>query len=446
MWTDARSARDSGDLMTTTQSEEGRLGSGGGQPGVPADRRGHGGPFWIILLGLLALVGAGAVFLWRGLQGPPALEDIIALARQRRFDRAQQLMDRYLRASPDDARAHLMMAQFAMDRPDPQPRRALAHLARIHARTPAEAAIVRFSEGKAHYQEKRYDLAEACWNEALTLDPTVPEAGWALLDLLDFQGRMVEAHRLGMRLYQVEPNPRDRVRLLLELIRIDLDKPAPGSQVQVFEPVARQVPESLPLAIAAGLALIHDSRSEDGVEMLAEALRRHPDSAEAWDAWLTGLDDAYRPDRLREEFGRLPKPLAADPRFARHEGAAAQGARDWPRAVDAYRRAAAFEPSSGAVLYRLRLALRSVGDAAEQARIDALLADRQEASGRMREVYEEARTTPTLGLQPHTDLYHRLAQLRERLGRFDEAREWHRLVLRDLPGDPVSLAALARLK
>ena len=49
-------------------------------------------------------------------------------------------------------------------------------------------------------------------------------------------------------------------------------------------------------------------------------------------------------------------------------------------------------------------------------------------------------------MAPHTDLYHRLADLREKLGRFDEARAWHRLVLRDVPDDALSLAALERLK
>jgi hypothetical protein len=32
------------------------------------------------------------------------------------------------------------------------------------------------------------------------------------------------------------------------------------------------------------------------------------------------------------------------------------------------------------------------------------------------------------------------------MGRFDEAKGWHRLVLRDDPDDAVSLAALPRLK
>jgi hypothetical protein len=32
---------------------------------------------------------------------------------------------------------------------------------------------------------------------------------------------------------------------------------------------------------------------------------------------------------------------------------------------------------------------------------------------------------------PHPELYHRLADLRERKGRPDEARAWHRLMLRN---------------
>jgi tetratricopeptide (TPR) repeat protein len=124
----------------------------------------------------------------------------------------------------------------------------------------------------------------------------------------------------------------------------------------------------------------------------------------------------------------------------------AQGARDWTRAASAYRRAYAFEPFNGVVLYRLRMALRGAGETAELHRADQLLTVYQNAFKRMRPVYDEAFAIKTLGLAPRTDLYHRLAGLREQLGRFDEARAWHRLVLRDVPDDALSLAALARLK
>jgi tetratricopeptide (TPR) repeat protein len=391
-------------------------------------------------------MGSGALLAWRAFHAPPDLGEICALARQGQFNRAQELTTRYLRAFPTDNRAHLLMAQFAMDRPDAQPQVALDHLERIKAATVREAAVVRFSLGKAHYQRKRYDLAETCWNEALEIDLTVPEAGWALIDLLDFEVRPEEAHRLGMRLFAIEPDRRDRVRLLLEMSRLDIDKVAPGSVVQVFGPVWRQHPEYLPLALAVGLALIHNSQTAEGLGVLRDALERHPDSPDAWDGWLTGLDAGYQPDLLSREFARLPKALAALPRFARHEGNAAQTAGDWSRAVAAYRRACTFEPFNRIELYRLRMALRAVGETAELERVDRLLSVHQSALEQLRPVYAEAFDTKTLGLEPHTALYHRLAGLREQLGRLDEARAWHRLVLSDVADDTESLAAVARLK
>src|SRR5437016_6158455 len=89
------------------------------------------GPSWIVLAVLGVLMGAGALVAWRVYQAPPDLGAICALAREGQFDRAQELMARYLQAFPRDDRAHLLMAQLAMDRPDAQPQLALDHLGRI---------------------------------------------------------------------------------------------------------------------------------------------------------------------------------------------------------------------------------------------------------------------------------------------------------------------------
>src|SRR5579864_2772668 len=88
-------------------------------------------PFRFVLAILAMLMGAGALVSWRVFQAPPDLGAICALARKGQFDRAQELMTHYLRAFPGDDRAHLIMAQFAMDRPDAQPQLALDHLGRI---------------------------------------------------------------------------------------------------------------------------------------------------------------------------------------------------------------------------------------------------------------------------------------------------------------------------
>ena len=99
----------------------------------------------------------------------------------------------------------------------------------------------------------------------------VPEAGWALVDLLDKEGRVEEAHCLGMRMHEVETDARDRVRILLEMSRLDIEIPDPLSQVELFEPLVRQHPEHLALNLMLGLALTRVNRSEEGLKLLEEA-------------------------------------------------------------------------------------------------------------------------------------------------------------------------------
>jgi tetratricopeptide (TPR) repeat protein len=395
---------------------------------------------------MLGMIGAAAMGVLRADRPGPGLASIRALARARQFDRAMELLEAYLRAHPHDENAHLLMGQLATEPPAPRPDVALEHLAALRPRGDKEAAHVRFFEGKAQFFKGRYDLAESAWKDALRLDPVVPEAGWALMDLLDKESRGAEAHELGMRLVEVEPDPLDRARILLDMARQDIANVNPASQVTMFGPLAREHPEDLNLNLTLGQALIRDSRGGEGIEVLEAALRRHRDSPRAWDAWLTGLNGAFQFDRLAEEFARLPKAMAGDPRFAEHEGMVAQNARDWPRAVRAFRRATAYEPSNGILWYRLRAALRQVGDVAELERVNRWYTSFEEAFKRLRSAYDEAVGVPNFGVSPHPELYHRLADLRERMGRPDEARAWHRLVLRDDPSDAISLAALDRLK
>ncbi len=284
----------------------------------------------IVTAAVFGIGGIAALAARRSLAPAPSLAQVGALARARQFHHAQTILDQFLQTHPKNDRARLLMAQLTTEPTNSQPGIALEQIARIQTTTPKQTAKIKFLEGMARYQQRRYDLAEDCWTEALRLDPMVPEAGWVLIDLLDTESRQEEAHCLGMRLHEIEPDPRDRVKILLEMSRLDIEAPDPVSQVPLFEPLVKQHPENLPLAVTLGLALIRANRGDDGLEILHEALRRHPDSAKAWDAWLTGLFQASETDSLAQEFAHLPKALAADPRFAKHEGMMAQIAKDWP--------------------------------------------------------------------------------------------------------------------
>jgi tetratricopeptide (TPR) repeat protein len=389
---------------------------------------------------------AGWLVVRRMAPPPPGLDQICALARAGKFDQAESLLERYLRAFPDDALGHRYMAEFATDRPDPQPELALQHLRLIRPETQAQAALVQYFMGKAHLQQARYDLAETCWNEALRLDPRVPEAGATLFSLLELEGRMEEAHKLGLRLFHIESDKRDLVRWLINVARLDIEVPAPSSVVDLLEPQVRQRPHNLHMAVALGLALVHDSRGDEGVAVLRDVVRRHPLDPAAWNALLKGLDDAGQLETLAQEYARLPESLRDDLRFAMYAGRLAQALQDWKGAARAYLRAYELQPYNGVLLYRLSRVLRPAGEAAEAERVGQLLATYQEAYKQLREVIDEAIKIRTLGVSRQTALYQRLADLREKMGRTDDARAWHLLVLIDDPQEPTSRAALERLK
>ena len=170
------------------------------------------------------------------------------------------------------------------------------------------------------------------------------------------------------------------------MARIDVDQVAPESLVPIFQPAYLSIPRASRWPWLPAAPLIHNSRFDAGLEALRDALRRHPGSAKAWDAWLTGLAEASRPEELVREFARLPRSLAADPRFAKHEGSLAQARRDWPTALRAYRRAHEFEPFDRGVLNRLRTVLRVAGENAEAERMDRKFLAYQAALKQMPEV------------------------------------------------------------
>ena len=412
-----------------------------------------------IALVLPAALAVAGLIVWAvgSLDRPsPALGPVARLASAGNFAAAEAALAPILEAYPDHGGAHLLAAQLQLDRPeppteagerpDPAPARsALEHLAQVDPGDTHRDALVSLYRGKADYRLAQLDKARSAWLDALRLDPSVPEAGWCLLEMYYLEGRTAEARALALQLHEAEPDPRDRVQFLVELLRQDAQPIAPESAAQWFEPAAQQAPDDLHVALALGLALARTGHSERGLDLLARIAHDHPTEADAWDAWFTGLDDAGEIERLEEAYHALPPLLAGSPRFARHEARLAVERGDFKHAVATYHRALELSPGDQAIEYRLARALRLAGDVAGA---EAIERDRQAylaAAGEVRPLYDEANAIPDLGTVPRPDLYRRIADLRERLGHPAEARAWNRLILRDQPDDPASRAAIARL-
>jgi tetratricopeptide (TPR) repeat protein len=408
------------------------------------------------LAALVASVVGLAWAAWSLFRTRPAPEQAIPLAEAGRFDEAEAIVRASLQADPGYPAVNLLLAQILLKRPAPaggegdqvavgQAREALEHLDRIRNPPPGMRALIPLWRGKALFRLGRLDDAEVAWDEALRLDPRTADAGWGLLEIDYLEGRAEDARRLALRLHEIEPDRRDRVQLLLELVRQDAQPPAPGWLVQWFEPVVQRNPGGLGPALALGLALVRTGELDRGLELLGRAVESHPESPIAWEAWLTGLDDAGQIDELDQALDRLPPALAAEPRFARYRGRVAQERQDWKAAAREYRHGLRADPRDPKLGYRLARALRQIGATAEAEPLDRRYQAYQAALNEVRPLYVEANAIKTLGVEPHPHLYRRLADLRERMGLRDEAQAWYRLALIGQPDDPISRAALERL-
>jgi tetratricopeptide (TPR) repeat protein len=411
-----------------------------------------------LLLGLamVAAAAAAAWGAWAWLRPRPALDvrRLEILSARNDIDGAEALLRDHLRKAPDDSDAHLRLARLLIERSErletrtagrPLAEEAMAHLQRVRPARREEAALAMMSRAKAAFTLSRWDEMEAYSLEALRLDPQVPEAGWGLLGLYYLQGREADASRLALKLYAKEPDPHDRVQLLLELLRQEAKPLAAASRISQLEPAVRGRPDDLQSVSALGAAYLIEGRTEEGLRLLRQAVERHPDDPAAWDGLLTGLDKGGQADAMARALDRLPPALADDPRFAKHRGRVAQDRGDWKAAARAYRRAVAADPHNFDLVYRLARALQNAGEGAEAARWDRLAADYKAAYPEALPLYDEANAIKTLGVEPHPDLYLRIGDLCARLLRPDQARAWYRLALKERPGDPTALAALRRL-
>jgi tetratricopeptide (TPR) repeat protein len=411
-----------------------------------------------LVLAAGAAVGLGLVLYFRRSAQPVgSLSDAAALAEASRFDEAEQAVLNLLRRDPDDPGANLLAAQIAVGRSDssrsagevadPEPLlAALRYLGRVRAEDRKVAALAKLWQGKAEYHLGRIDDAEASWNEALRLDPAVPEAGWSLLEVYYLEQRPDDARRLALRLHEVEPDRRDRVQLLLELFRQSVQGPDPTSLVEWFEPIVKKDPKGFGASLALGSACVRKGDYQRGLGILRDVLERSPDRPEAWAAWLSGLQEAGDVEALSTAIAKVPAKIADLPRLLKYRARVAQERGDLQAAARDYRLAYRDDPTDLHLQYRLSRVLRQTGETAEAERLERHRGEAVAALVRARTVYEKANRDKTLGHTFRPDLYREIADLCEAMGQAEESLAWHRLILQDLPKDPDSLSAVSRLR
>ena len=406
-----------------------------------------------LAVGLIAALAA-----WWMLAPTPALGPGLSLAESGRYAQAEPKLAAYLAYDPSNARAGLAMANVLMNLEPPKVAEAIERLDAIRAANPSQAAHALMIRGKAHRALDQPGKAESEWREALRRDPMVAEAGMLLLELYYTEGRNDEQHQLALRLHRSEPDPIDRVRLLLEAMRPDAEPLAAAGVIALFRPVVKEHPDDLYPALAYYRALAKDGTGIDealtGLRRLTEA---HPDDLACWDGLLYAMAPVDL-DNLESTIAKLPPEIASSRKLARYRGQLAESKRDFAAAIAQYNLALTEAPADREILHRLGEVLKLAGRETESqavkrreteveaARVELRgIKGREPQEGRLG-VFEEATSLPNLGRTPAAPIYQKLASIRERMGHPDEALAWHKLALRDAPEDAESRAAVDRLE
>ena len=350
--------------------------------------------FDLVLL-VVSLVIAVGLCLWLFRPGV-SLEGIPERLEAGDFEGAERQLLDYLAKQPTDRQARLILARAAVKRPDAKPSQALEMIAEITPRNRQEEAVLRSIEGEAHLAGLHYDQAENAWLDALALDPELPEVGWWLLDLYALQGRDEDTRRLALELFGTEPDPHDRVQLLLQAIRYDAHAMSPDWMISQLEPVVAANPADLPSTLALGQALIRNSDIARGLEILSKTAAQHAEDSRASEAYLKGLVDAGEIDRLQNAIAELPESFANDRCFDVARGWAASKRGDWVEAARCFQSAWEADPSDSTTAYRLRLALKISGQGSELEKLAPLIEATAEARDRLRVLYDTIDALPDL--------------------------------------------------
>jgi tetratricopeptide (TPR) repeat protein len=393
---------------------------------------------------VISVVAAFTLFAgssWWILRPRPTLDGAAERIASGRFKAAEGQLREYLAAYPNDELARLLLARVLVDRPEPEPETALGLIDGLQPADPHRAALVRAIEGDAQFWSGRYDRAEPAWLEALRLEPTLPEVGWKLLNIYALQGRDEDSRRLALRLFATEPDERDRVQLLLQLIRLDAHPIEAGSIVHALEPIAKANPVDLRSSTALGLALIGSGRPSDGLDLLRRSIRSHVDDESVRLAYLDGLVATGGLDELAQALGEMPRPMADSPKFDAARGWLASQSRELDEAARFYRRALDVRPTPPALVYtamahRFKGVLRQANRAADLAELEPRLETIVRFPVVVRDFFDRINEMPDLGIQSHPEDFERLASVLRQVGRVEEAEAWTLLARHPRQGSP----------
>jgi len=386
----------------------------------------------IVALGLL---GFNAWWYWQDTRPIPDLAAISRLVSREQYTQAEPALREYLRRSPHDGEARMMLARVYAARGN------LVNCARQLHEVPywwPQKAEALYREGQSYLMIDRAKDAEQAWLEVLKADPLHPvspdifhDTCQELLKLYALQDRWEDAYPIIWTAYDRAPEP-EKLNWLIMRMRAELERVGPKECITHLRRYVADAPadwESLRALAHAELALGERASAQRDFEA---CLKGKPDDVRAWRDYLSMLLEQGELERFLELLRTAPPSADAEPETWFFRGVASEKSGDWKTAAANFTKAIEVNPFLAKAYYRLAAAEERLGlrDRAVVHRKKSK--EINEARGQFPAAYSGYFTSLDSSASPNSSpatAARRMAAICETLGWSRAAAAWNRLAI-----------------
>jgi tetratricopeptide (TPR) repeat protein len=384
---------------------------------------------WFLVLGLIAL---NARLAWES-RPLPDLATISRLMQKERYSEAEKLLRAYLRRSPHQGEARMMLARVLAARNDVAG--SASELHRVPFWWPNKPEAL-FREGQMQMALGRARLAEEAWKICLANDPYHPtppqhftRAAYELVELYKWEERREDARELIWRVYQ-QVEAADHAEILILGVWIELLRINPAEIVEKVSRFVAADADDREARLSLAHAEMASGNADEALRQIQICLKEHPNDLLAWREWLMILRKQGDEQALTRALSQLPESTQADPEIWTIRGAMREQAADWRGAEAAYDQAIRLRPKSAEVHYKLAIVKDRLGEhaaAEEHRKRYRELRDAREQLVQVYDAYFDATRTPGAVRGDLTPIFERLATTCAELGFEREGKAWQRL-------------------
>jgi hypothetical protein len=309
---------------------------------------------WALLLGLIAL---NAWWYWLASRPLIEIKIIEKMIDRRQTAEAELALRRRLEVSPHDGESRAMLARILAQRKDSLG--CARELQKIPSWWPGKAKWL-LMEGTAFKQVDRMREAETAWQAVVKDEPLHPVDGkllnTATLDLLELfavESRWSDAARLIWSVYDRISDPHDQEALLVMRMRTEMERITPAVAAEKLTKYITADPEDWEARRALAKVKIALNQPDEGKVLLEACLDQRPGDARGWADYLSILSDLGDLESLRSACDRIPAEIVDEPGLLKFRAILREHDRDWPAAVELYRRLVQARPWEREAFYRL---------------------------------------------------------------------------------------------